>query len=142
MNIFNLAQDRHIKWINNIDWWILKNMKPLYRIIHKDNSLNEKRAKNICKILFNQICINEMGRLVRVIGFGDDEEDFYYITKDVRGMVVWETMVGHMIPIKGRISNWEYWKIERGFAGWAGNGGCCPEEKEFLTIFETRSELK
>jgi len=136
MNIFNWAQDHNVIWIENIDWWLLHNHKRLYSILHPSNGLNKERAENICRLIFNKICIDEMGKLVRLIGFGDDEEDFYYITKNSKGEVVWHSMVGGLIPLKGRISNWDYWKLERGFSGWEGREGECPPEKRFISVFE------
>ena len=34
MNIFNWAQDHNIIFIENIDWWLLKKAKFLYKILH------------------------------------------------------------------------------------------------------------
>ena len=136
MNIFNWAQDHNIIFIENIDWWLLCNAKSLYRFLHPSNGLTDKRAENICKLMFNKICIDEMGKLARLIGFGNDDEDYYYITKNTRGEIVWESMVGGIIPLKGRISNRDYYNIERGFEGWEGYLGQCPKEKEFLSIYE------
>ena len=138
MNIFNWAQDHNIIWIENIDWWVMCRSMLLYSIIHPSNGLSQERAKKICQLMFNKICINSMNELVRLIGFGDDEEDFYYITKDANGRVVWESMVGYMIPLKGRISNEDYFRIERDFVGWKGNVGNCLPEKEFISLFEPR----
>ena len=136
MNIFNWAQDHNIIWLENIDWWLMKKSLSLYRVLHPSNRLNPKRAKKICQLMFNKICINPMDKLVRLIGFGDDEEDFYYITKDANGKIVWESMVGYLIPLKGRISNVDYFRIERGFVGWGRNPGKCQPEKEFMSLYE------
>ncbi len=73
--------------------------------------------------------------LVRLIGFADDGEDYYYVTKDIRGKVVWESMVGAIIPLKGRISNWNYHNIERQFDGWKGYVSQCPKERDFISIY-------
>lgn len=136
MNIFNWAQDNNIVWIENIDWWIMKKSLRLYRLLHPSNGLNKNRAEKICRLMFNTICINSMEQLVRLIGFGDDEEDFYYITKDQHGKIVWESMVGYLIPLKGKISNEDYYRIEKGFSGWVDGIGQCPPEKEFLSEYE------
>lgn len=136
MNIFNWAQDHNITWIDNIAWWLMNNASWVYQIIRPNNGLTKKRAEKICRIMFNQICINAIENLVRVIGCGDDGEDFYYITKDQQGKIVWETMVGYMIPLKGKISNADYYRVEKGFSGWVEGLGNCPPEKEFLSAYE------
>jgi len=136
LNIFDWAQDNNILFLENIDWWLLNNNKSLHNILRPSNGLTVKRAEKICKILFNIICINVMNELVRLIGFGDDGEDYYYITKDIKGNIVWESMVGYLIPLKGKISTSDYFRIERGFEGWSDDFGKCQKEKKFLSLYE------
>jgi hypothetical protein len=126
INIFNWAQDNNVKFIENIDFYIWKYFKKLYGIVRGSNRLSEKRAINICKKMFNIIGLSGSHNLERLIGFGDDTEDYYYITKNNRGEITWYTMVGEFIPLKGKISNWSYWRIEEGFQMF------CPKEKKFL----------
>ena len=57
-------------------------------------------AVEIVRPLFNSICIICDMELVRVIGFGYDDMDYYYITKHKNGRIVWETFVGHCVSLK------------------------------------------
>jgi hypothetical protein len=129
MNIFNWAQDNNITWIENIDWWLICNINWLYRIINPHNQLNSKRAEKICRKMFNHMGFHWGDqRICRLIGFGDDEEDFYYITKDSSGKIIWHSMVGGFCTLKGRIPNHDYKNLEYG----------CPPEKEFWKVFEPK----
>lgn len=133
MNIFNWAQDNNITWIENIRFWILDKFgSKVYQKIAGGNSLTPKRAEMICRKMFNHIGFHwGMCEICRLIGFGDDGEDWYYITKDSRGKVVWNSMIGGFCTLKGRIPNWDYRNLE---SSHSLNG--CPPEKEFLSIYE------
>lgn len=116
MNIFNWAQDNNVIWIENIRYWMLNNLnRNLYNFLSGSNGLTEKRALKICKNMFNHIGLNGMDNLARLIGFGEDDWDYYYITKDQHGKIVWESMVGDFNSLKGKISNWSYDNLERTF---------------------------
>lgn len=127
MNIFNWAQDNNIIWLENIDWWLRNHIaRPAYIFLRCSNGLSQKRAENICRKMFNHVGISPMNRLSRLIGFGDDGEDFYYIIKELNGNIVFSSMVADFCSIKGKISNWSYNNINKSISI---NG--CPEEKDF-----------
>lgn len=116
MNVFNWAQDNNVIWIENIDYWMLKNLnEKIYRFIRGSNGLTEKRALNICKKTFNHIGLNSIDTLARLIGFGEDDWDYYYITKDQNGKVIWESMVGDFNSLRGKVSKRSYDNLEKAF---------------------------
>lgn len=116
MSLFNWAQDNNIVWLENIDYWAMNNLnEKIYHFLRGSNGLTEKRALKICDNMFNHIGLNGMNKLARLIGFGEDDWDYYYITKDQNGRVVWESMVGDFNSLKGKISNWSYDNLERAF---------------------------
>lgn len=131
-NIFNYAQDHNINVIENLKWWMLNNLpSKLFHFITGSNGLNEKRAEGICRLMFNHAGITAMGRVERLIGFGDDGEDFYYIIRGQDGKIIWHSMVGAFVTLKGKINNWNYYNIDSVLEL---NG--CPKEKKFLVLKE------
>jgi hypothetical protein len=129
MNIFNWAQDNNIKLIENIDYWLLKNLPlNIYQAIRGSNGLTSKRAERICRNMFNLIGVAPDDRLHRLVGFGESPDDYYYILKDSKGKSLWCSMVGGFTPLVKRIPNRDYHNIEMGFT----LNGCPPEESFIL----------
>ena len=62
--------------------------------------------------LKGQFVITESWDIERLIGIGDDEQDYYYVTYDGR-KTKWNTCVGSVIPLKGRLTEKEYEKFIR-----------------------------
>ncbi len=46
-------------------------------------------------------------RIERFIGVGTDNQDYYYITYDGR-KITWNTCVGHLIYLKGKLDDKDY----------------------------------
>lgn len=60
--------------------------------------------------LKGQFVITESWEIERLIAIGDDEQDYYYVTYDGR-TTKWNTCVGAIIPLKGRLLGEEYNKF-------------------------------
>lgn len=60
--------------------------------------------------LKGQFVITESWEIERLIAIGDDEQDYYYVTYDGRH-TKWNTCVGAIIPLKGRLTEAEYNKF-------------------------------
>jgi hypothetical protein len=83
---------------------------------------------NECKELFNQVCLcGGDHKLWRVIGYGEDRDDSYYIAKNIEGELVWHSMVGFMVGLKDRLTEREYNCFDSCFKY---NG--CDNEESFL----------
>ena len=59
-----------------------------------------------------QFVITDMNVVERLIGIGEDEWDYYYITWDGR-RTHWNTCVGAIIPLKGFIKDKDYERLVR-----------------------------
>jgi len=62
--------------------------------------------------LKGQFVITESWDIERLIAIGDDEQDYYYVTYNGRE-TKWNTCVGSVIPLKGRLTEKEYGKFIR-----------------------------
>lgn len=62
--------------------------------------------------LKGQFVITESWDIERLIAIGDDEQDYYYVTYNGR-TTKWNTCVGSVIPLKGRLTEKEYEKFIR-----------------------------
>ena len=60
--------------------------------------------------LKGQFVITESWDIERLIAIGDDEQDYYYVTYNGRE-TKWNTCVGSVIPLKGRLTEKEYGKF-------------------------------
>ena len=87
----------------------------------KENHINE------LKQIHNHICMLYDFKLVRLIGFGEDDEDYYYVVKNRQGKIWWASCVGWCYSIKHYLPEERYSQTENIFNL---NGGT-PEE-EFL----------
>jgi hypothetical protein len=92
--------------------------------------LTRESAMRECKRNFNHIGVYAGYEVCRLIGFGDDGEDFYYITIDPSGKVVWSSMAGGFYSIKG-MERRGYRYIECNFRRYAP-----PAKKFIVEIFE------
>jgi len=72
------------------------------------------KDENLIRILieirdnFNDLVISEPEKIEKLIGFQDDGDDYYYILKSIRGVISYQSCVGRIIPIKGRIDKKDY----------------------------------
>lgn len=62
--------------------------------------------------LKGQFVINIMMKVQRLVAVAEDEMDYYYITYDGRKLF-WNTCVGRIIPLKGKIDKKHYDELER-----------------------------
>lgn len=79
-----------------------------------------------CKSMFNKIGVFGGSYLARLIGYGEDDRDCYYICKDESGRTQYYTMVGNFEPMD--ITHMPYT-----YTMWHN---LCPEEKEFIIDLE------
>lgn len=59
-----------------------------------------------------EFVITDSWKVERLIAIGDDGFDYYYVTYDGRKLT-WNTCVGRIIPLKGKIENNEYMNFIR-----------------------------
>jgi hypothetical protein len=71
---------------------------------------NLQRILSEFENLKGQFVITESWEIERLIAIGDDEQDYYYVTYDGR-KTKWNTCVGSIIPLKGRLTEKEYNKF-------------------------------
>lgn len=57
--------------------------------------------------LKGQFVITESWKVERLIAIGTDEQDYYYVTYNGRKLT-WNTCVGRIIPLKGKIDDKHY----------------------------------
>lgn len=62
----------------------------------------------------NQIVLYS-GELYRLIGYADGKEDYYYITKDMRGRRSWQSCVGGIVPLKKYLPEKDYEHLDNLF---------------------------
>jgi len=112
-SFFNYGQDKQIKWIENLDYHLSKKYGKRYFRIRGFNRLTFERGERVCRSMFNHVGFywGDM-KLSRLIGFGDDGRDFYYITKRIDGKVAWYSMVGGFTSLKGKIGAQDYANLE------------------------------
>lgn len=55
--------------------------------------------ESFCRCHFNEPVITCMGQVGRLIGFGSDECDYYYIIKEQDGTITWHSAVGHCMTL-------------------------------------------
>jgi hypothetical protein len=85
----------------------------------------------------NDICIGGGLRLVRLVGFHEDDEDYYYHLRYVCGSNVYESAVGTLITLRGKLSQKEYDDIEYVFTR---NG--CPPSQDFLISSNVQGSVR
>jgi len=62
--------------------------------------------------LKGQFVITQSWKVERLVAIGEDEHDYYYITYNGRKLT-WNTCVGRIIPLKGKIDDIHYNEFER-----------------------------
>ena len=82
----------------------------------------------------NHICMLYDTELVRLIGIGEDDRDFYYIVREHVGVDApkkeyWTTAVGHCYSLKGLIPAERYAQTE-----WCFTHNAAPPTDEFLVV--------
>jgi hypothetical protein len=85
------------------------------------------------RALHNHICILYDMELVRVIGFREDELDYYYHVRNMDGREWFGTFVGGCVSLKDSYPGYEVLD-----ANWARNH--CPPSEEFLVSKATDEE--
>lgn len=60
----------------------------------------------------NQICILADSRLARLIGVAETDEDFYYITTDIKGVISYTSTVGWCIGLKDTCPKMHYERLD------------------------------
>lgn len=86
-----------------------------------------------CRAMFNHICLVNDCQVKRLIGYGEDEHDCYYIMRDLHGEIVWHTMVGPCSTLKGVYDRYDI--MDNKFAI-----NSCPPETAFIS--EKRDETR
>jgi hypothetical protein len=79
------------------------------------------------KTMFNDICIIYDDELVRLVGFYEDEMDFYYHVKNGKGEPRYCSAVGHLVSLKGIYPEANYQRLDD---GWHMNH--CQRETAFV----------
>lgn len=62
--------------------------------------------------LKGQFIITDGWKIERLIGIGDDTEDWYYLTYNGRELR-WNTCVGRIMPLKGKLDDKDYNELVR-----------------------------
>lgn len=62
--------------------------------------------------LKGQFVITDGWKIERLVGIGDDKEDWYYLTYDGRKLK-WNTCVGRIMPLKGKLDDKDYAELVR-----------------------------
>ncbi len=73
----------------------------------ENNYLTLEKLVEEMKPFHNHIGIAMDSELVRLIGIGDDDEDFYYICLHEGGKISWYTCVGPFESLKGKIERYD-----------------------------------
>ena len=73
---------------------------------------NLKRILNEFDELKGQFVITILNTVQRLVAIAEDDMDYYYITYDGRKLY-WNTCVGSIIPLKGKIDDKHYNEFER-----------------------------
>jgi hypothetical protein len=61
-----------------------------------------------------ELCL-DLDRVVRLIGFIDDPEDYFFDTIDLHGKKTWISCVGTLIPLKGILPDRTYRRLNKVF---------------------------
>lgn len=86
----------------------------------REHYLAEARA------MFNDICILADTDIVRLVGFSEDDRDYYWVTMNMRGERSGCSMVGPCISLKGLYPRYD--QLEWIFS----HNGCPPQEQFYL----------
>ena len=73
---------------------------------------NLKRILKEFDELKGQFVITILNTVQRLVAIAEDDMDYYYITYDGRKLY-WNTCVGRIIPLKGKIDDKHYNELER-----------------------------
>lgn len=77
--------------------------------VHKD-------LYNEVKTHYNEICIDYLGRLVRLVGAGESDTDWYYIIQPLSAKAKhWLSASSDLIYLQSKISDVEYNTLDRMF---------------------------
>jgi hypothetical protein len=84
--------------------------------------MEEKYKNSTCKNLKlileeyeklkGQFVITSSWEIERLVGIGDDKEDWYYLTYDGRKLK-WNSCVGRLMPLKGKLDDKDYNELIR-----------------------------
>lgn len=67
------------------------------------------------KYMQGEIVIVYSTNLVRFVGLGEDEQDYYYICIDYHNKETWYSAVGHIDRLNGNLPSDIYNRIDKGF---------------------------
>ena len=73
---------------------------------------NKTRILKEFEDLKGQFVIRDFERVSRLVSVGEDDMDYYWILYDGRKLT-WQTCVGRIIPLKGRIAEADYASLVR-----------------------------
>lgn len=100
-----------------------------------------EKVLKFCNKHFNEPVL-VMFDVVRLIGYGKDKHDCYYIIKYPGGKVVWSSAVGPCMSLRSlkkqsvfKASNGETWSSYTRLNSWLNLNGC-EEEKEIIIKYE------
>lgn len=62
--------------------------------------------------LKGQFVITDSWKIERLVGIGDDNTDWYYLTYNGRKLT-WNTCVGRLMPLKGKLNDKDYKELVR-----------------------------
>jgi len=91
--------------------------EEMQRAIEDDEKRKQQIIEEI-KSKFNDICLVYDSDQGRLIGFHEDEDDYYYVIKKYNGKIVLYSCCGHCTSLKGNYPRYDY--IEETFER---NGG-------------------
>lgn len=84
--------------------------------------MKEEYKNSVCKnlklileqfeALKGQFVITNCWKVERLVGIGDDGEDWHYLTYDGRKLK-WNSCVGRIVPLKGKIEDRDYNELVR-----------------------------
>ena len=75
---------------------------------------NKKKFIEFVKGHDNELVLDYFD-VVRLIGFAEDDEDYYYIVKNVKKGEMWVSCVGWLFPLKNVLPDEHYDRLESTF---------------------------
>lgn len=108
-------------------------------MLDRDKFIEELKAQ------FNDICIVHDTEICRLIGFYEDEFDYYYHVRLLHGKDLYSSAVGHLLSLKKLLPEKEYQRMDNVFA----LNQCAPEaefkisggpDEPYITAFDQIEE--
>lgn len=76
---------------------------------------NKEKFTKFVEQFKNSICLGHSSKPVRLLNFGEDEDDYYYIVQRENGEVSWSSCAVPLIGLLGKLDNEDYNEIEYSF---------------------------